>query len=216
MRRPKPIRIAALEKFGLEPVEVPPKAFACPEDGCIAVYQTPEELGSHLERHRPQPKDKGPEDTGLYYPCGGGCGRWFRVKSRASLMKPAALLDHEKLCDGREPIPNTLTVKMRRRIKAIKRAIRHQAREARAALKVGRDVLRRAKHTRYVCTEHGFDTFDPAEWYDHVHTGHTGYDPMKKRRVTSLIPVATDYIPPEEPKTTQEHTAELASQMKTA
>lgn len=75
------------------------KFFECPE--CHEHFQTPEGLGSHLERHRevlpaapPSPRGK-PRSR----PCPRGCGRHFSLKGEISEWN-----GHLALCDGSAPI----------------------------------------------------------------------------------------------------------------
>jgi uncharacterized C2H2 Zn-finger protein len=74
------------------------KFFECPE--CHEHFQTPEGLGSHLERHRevlpaapPSPRGK-PRSL----PCPRDCGRHFPLKEKREYTA------HVALCDGSAPI----------------------------------------------------------------------------------------------------------------
>ncbi|HEV3026500.1 MAG TPA: hypothetical protein VG457_02950 [Planctomycetota bacterium] len=73
--------------------------FQCPE--CLQHFETPEGLGSHLERHRevlpPSEPDRAGNPTSR--PCPKNCGRHFAIRRGA-----ADLNAHLALCDGSSPI----------------------------------------------------------------------------------------------------------------
>jgi hypothetical protein len=71
----------------------------CPE--CGELFPRAEDLGPHLERHRPV---DGPEFSlrgklrSVH--CPKGCGRWFVIQRGG----PKELRQHERLCDGSPPL----------------------------------------------------------------------------------------------------------------
>src|SRR5579872_3539621 len=79
-----------------------PRTFFCPE--CIAQFDTPEELGKHLERHYdPVPvgnskKSRYPTRRRAVF-CPGGCGRFFEKDVDQYERKM-----HFSMCDGSAPI----------------------------------------------------------------------------------------------------------------
>lgn len=70
--------------------------FVCPECGHVA--KTSENLGTHIERHRP-PDSLDGKKTRF---CPKGCGRSFRFNYRKG--EPISYREHAKLCDGRPPL----------------------------------------------------------------------------------------------------------------
>lgn len=70
--------------------------FFCPE--CGIPTATPEELGPHIERHRPpeEPSDEAP------LLCAKGCGRLFSPFGKGK--RPPSLREHEAICDGKPPL----------------------------------------------------------------------------------------------------------------
>lgn len=94
---PGPAVGVILENEPDPPATTKPKA--CPE--CGHEEKTFEEMGAHLERHRPvegaQVSRRGKR---LTKPCPRGCGREF--------PKPGPLKEHVALCDGSAPIVKAL------------------------------------------------------------------------------------------------------------
>lgn len=81
----------------------------CPECGQNS-FRTPEDLGTHLERHRPVDTAKfSTRGIPLSRECPKGCGRWFVVRrsenSTRQALESKELNAHVRLCDGSEPLP---------------------------------------------------------------------------------------------------------------
>lgn len=83
----------------VEAVAQADRIYPCPE--CQAILKTPEELGTHLERHAPadvQPATS-PRGKPLTAPCPNGCGRHF-----SAVRGSHELRHHAKVCDGQPPL----------------------------------------------------------------------------------------------------------------
>jgi hypothetical protein len=82
-----------------------PKVYFCPE--CVEQFETPQELGPHLERHYdPVPvgqprKTRGVSRRSPRY-CPQGCGRLFSKNVDQYDFK-----SHVTMCDGQAPIAGT-------------------------------------------------------------------------------------------------------------